>query len=78
MTATGTNAQREQDGWVRYGAEPHQLMHPATAAAVLALLWDRYPFIGGALVAEALTGARFSHRRAPSATAPDEPPDVAQ
>ena len=53
----------DHDGWVPFGDQPTQVLHPDTAATVLRLFCERYRGLFGALLAEALTGEPPRTRR---------------
>lgn len=52
-----------QEGWVRFGERPAETLHLDTAEALLTLWRERHPHQFGALLAEVLTGERFTKAR---------------
>lgn len=53
----------EREGWLPFGDRAAQVLHPETAAKVLALMCERHRALFGALLAEALTGEPPKIRR---------------
>ena len=54
---------QDPPGWIRYGEGPAQLLHPDTAAQVLALMWRKDMYAMAGLIAEATTGRPYTARR---------------
>ena len=55
----------EENGRVAFGPHETDTLPPEWAAALLSLLYERHRGTFGALLAEVVTGERFSKKQAP-------------